>query len=149
METFTKDDLVYEYNWSKYEKDDPKISGMPDTSKFNRKEGWQTLYIINHLTNHLAWDVDSFGKKIEKLIHDRLPKEINNQKDTIKWIKDNWKNWELGYVAITKIIIFHLYPCCRCLLFVLTSSQSLALSQCGKPASFWQVEVLWGKVNRW
>ena len=35
METFTKDDLVYEYNWSKYEKDDPKISGMPDTSLLN------------------------------------------------------------------------------------------------------------------
>ncbi|MBM9511691.1 hypothetical protein [Desulfogranum marinum] len=92
METFTKDDLVYEYKWSHYEKDDPKISGIPDTSTFNRKEGWQTLYIINHLTNHLAWDVNSFGEKIEKMIHDQLPEEISNQKDTIQWIKENWAN---------------------------------------------------------
>ncbi len=48
METFTKDDLVYEYNWSLYENDDPKISGMPDSSTFNRTEGLQTLYIVNH-----------------------------------------------------------------------------------------------------
>lgn len=92
METFTKDDLVYEYKWSHYEKDDPKISGIPDASTFNRKEGWQTLYIINHLTNHLAWDVNSFGEKIEKMIHDHLPEEISTQKETIQWIKDNWTN---------------------------------------------------------
>lgn len=91
METFTNKDLVYTYTWSDYAEDDPRVSGIPDTTPFNRKEGWQVLYIINHLTDHLAWDVDSFGKKIEKMIHDRLPQEISNQKDTIQWIKDNWK----------------------------------------------------------
>lgn len=92
METFTKDDLVYEYRWTHYEKDDPRIFGIPDTSNFDRKEGWQTLYIINHLADHLAWDVDSFGKKIEKMIHERLPEEVSSQQDTIQWIKDNWAN---------------------------------------------------------
>ena len=91
METFGKDDLVYEYRWSEYEKDDPLVSGVPDTTTFDRKEGWQVLYVINHLTNHLAWDVGSFGKKIEKLIHDRLPEDIISQKDTIEWIKEHWK----------------------------------------------------------
>jgi hypothetical protein len=45
METYKKNDLVYEYKWSHYEKDDPRISVMPDATEFNRKEGWESLYI--------------------------------------------------------------------------------------------------------
>ena len=92
MDTFTKENLKYEYNWSRYEKDDPRISGIPDATVFNRKEGEEVFYIINHLTEHVAWDVGNFWSKIEQLIHDRLPDEITNQKDAIKWIRENWKN---------------------------------------------------------
>jgi len=92
MDTFEKSDLVYEYNWSQYEKDDPRISGMLDTTEFNRKEGGEVLYIIKYLTDHIAYGVENFGNKMEKLVHDRLPVKIKNQKDTIKWIKDHWKN---------------------------------------------------------
>ena len=48
--------------------------------------------MINYLTDHLAYGVDSFGHRIEKLIHDQLPEEITRQHDTIAWIKNNWKN---------------------------------------------------------
>jgi len=92
MERFEKTNLVYEYNWSDYEKDDPRISGIPDETEFNRKEGWEVLYIINQLTDHLAWAVETLGNRLEIFIHDRLPVEIKNQKDTIQWIKDNWRN---------------------------------------------------------
>ena len=92
MDTFTKENLKYEYNWSHYEKDDPRISGIPDATEFNRKEGEEVFYIINHLTDHVAWDVGSFGSKVEHLIHDRLPEVITNQKDVIQWIRENWKN---------------------------------------------------------
>ena len=92
METFKKSDLVYTYNWTQYDIDDPRVSGTPDTTVFNRKEGLEILYIINCLTDHLAYGVDSFGHRIEKLIHDQLPEEITSQHDTIAWIKNNWKN---------------------------------------------------------
>lgn len=92
MESFTKSDLLYEYEWSEYDKEDPRVSGLPDDTAFNRKEGWETLYIINYLTDHLAYGVDSFGTRIEKMIHDRLPEEITTQRDAIQWIKDNWKH---------------------------------------------------------
>ena len=95
MDSFEKSGLVYEYNWSQYQKDDPRVSGIPDTTEFNRKEGLEVLYIIRQLSDHLAYGVDSFGHKVEKFIHDRLPVEIKNQIDTIKWIKDNWKNFTL------------------------------------------------------
>lgn len=92
MDTFTKENMMYEYNWSRYEKDDPRISGIPDVTEFNRKEGEEVFYIISHLTDHVAWDVGSFGSKVEQLIHNQLPEEIANQKDTVKWIRENWKN---------------------------------------------------------
>jgi len=93
MDTFEIPDLVYEYSWSQYEKDDPRISGIPDTTEFNRKEGREALYIIKYLTDHVGWGVESFGHKMEFLIHNKLPLEIKNQKDTIKWIENNWNNF--------------------------------------------------------
>ncbi|WP_028317849.1 hypothetical protein [Desulfobulbus elongatus] len=96
MESFNKSNLVYTYNWALYEKDDPRISGIPDATAFNRKEGQEVLYIINCLTDHLAYGVDSFGNKIEKLLHDRLPEEIDTQGDTIAWIKKNWTKFTVG-----------------------------------------------------
>lgn len=92
MDTFEKSALVFEYKWSQYEKNDPRISGIPDNTEFNRNEGWEVLYIIKSLTDHLAYGVESFGNKMEEFIHSRLPLEIRSQQDTIKWIKDNWKN---------------------------------------------------------
>ena len=93
MDTFEIPDLVYEYSWSQYKEDDPRISGIPDTTEFNRKEGREVLYIIKYLTVHVAWGVESFGNKMEKLIHNQLPLEIKNQQDTIKWIEDNWNKF--------------------------------------------------------
>lgn len=92
MDTFRKEDLMYDYVWSRYEKDDPRITGVPDTTEFNRTEGEEVLYIISSLTDHVAWGVEGFGSKVEKMIHDHLPEDIKNQKQTVRWIKDNWKN---------------------------------------------------------
>lgn len=92
MDTFEKFGLMHAYDWSQYEKDDPRIHGIPDTTEFNRKEGWQVLYIIRYLADHLAYGVESFGQKVETLIHDRLPLEIKTQQDTIQWIRANWKH---------------------------------------------------------
>jgi hypothetical protein len=92
MDTLRKEDLAYTYTWSRYEKDDPKISGIPDATPFNRKEGYEVLYLINNLADHLAWSVESFGNKVEKMIHDRLPEDITTQQETVSWIKENWKN---------------------------------------------------------
>jgi hypothetical protein len=38
MDTFRIEDLIYEYTWSPYEKDDPRISGIPDTMKLTEKK---------------------------------------------------------------------------------------------------------------
>ncbi|MDD2466425.1 MAG: hypothetical protein PHI97_20690 [Desulfobulbus sp.] len=95
MDAFCKEDLVYEYSWSKYDPKDPKVSGVPDTTEFNKNEGEQVAYLINYLTEHLAWSVEEFGAKVEKLIHERLPEKKISQTETIHWIKENWKTLAL------------------------------------------------------
>jgi len=92
MDTFRKEDLISAYAWSRYEHDDPRITGIPDTTEFNRQEGEEVLFIIRSLTDHVAWGVEGFGTKVEKMIHDRLPEEIHTQEETIRWIKEHWKD---------------------------------------------------------
>ena len=91
MDTFRKENLVFKYTWSPYEKDDPRVSGIPDNTKFDRKEGQEVLYIISSLTDHVAWGVEGFGERAEKLIHEQLPEGITTQSEVIRWIKANWK----------------------------------------------------------
>ncbi|MGD9947869.1 MAG: hypothetical protein AB7U29_05245 [Desulfobulbus sp.] len=91
MDTFSKKDLIFDYSWSEYDKNDPKVSGVPDTTVFNKNEGEEVVYLINYLSEHLAWSVEEFGARVEKMLHEHLPKGAISQKDTIGWIKENWK----------------------------------------------------------
>lgn len=91
METYLKSALRYSYNWSGYEENDPRISGLPDATPFNRHEGEEVLYLIHCLTNHLAYGVENFGDKIERMIHQDLPETITSQAEAIHWIKANWR----------------------------------------------------------
>lgn len=91
MDTIRKEDLIYTYSWSSYDQDDPRVSGIPDATAFNRHEGQEILYLINYLTDHVAWGVESFGSKMEQLIHDQLPEESTSQQETIQWIREHWQ----------------------------------------------------------
>ncbi|MDR2550153.1 MAG: hypothetical protein LBD10_08155 [Desulfobulbus sp.] len=95
METFEKSDLAYEYDWSRYERDDSRISGSPDTTAFNRKEGREMLYLINQLASHLAYGVDGFGNRVEKLLHDHLPTEIRSQHEVMRWLRIHWRSFSV------------------------------------------------------
>lgn len=91
MDTFSKQDLQYDYIWSHYDQDDPRVSGIPDSTLFNKKQGEEVVFLVNYLTEHLAWSVEEFGAKVEKLIRDHLPTEDMSQKEVLEWIKKNWK----------------------------------------------------------
>ena len=91
MDTIEKSNLLYEYTWSVYKEDDPRIHGLADATKFDRKEGYEVLYIIRQFTDHLGCELTDFRHRVEKLIHDQLPEDIQTQKDTIHWIHENWK----------------------------------------------------------
>lgn len=90
MDTFEKSNLRYDYTWSQYDAEDPRVFGPLDNTTFNRQEGEEVYYLIKTLTEHVAWDVGSFGHKIEALIRHHLPGEITTQKEVMAWIRRHW-----------------------------------------------------------
>jgi hypothetical protein len=93
MALISKSDLVYQdYSWSTYEDDDPKVTGEPDSTLLNRKEGYEILYFINKLAEIHKLKEKSSGKKIEKMIREKVPTNLRSQSKIKEWIEKNWNN---------------------------------------------------------
>lgn len=92
MILFSRRNLHYsDYKWSIYPANDPHVNGKPDETSFNKDEGNEVVYLINKLM--ILWDYRfaNTGNKMEKLIHDKLPENVIQQKDVLTWIKENLK----------------------------------------------------------
>ena len=85
----TRSDLKFEYTWTAYPSDDPKISGHPDDTLFNRQQGYEVLYLINKLLELWNWNQKESGLRIEKLIKTDLPGNIRSQKNMKEWLSKN------------------------------------------------------------
>lgn len=91
MAKLSKSDLQYDdYSWKAYRGDDPKVTGKPDSTLFNRKEGYEVLYLINKMIENEGYNkIKVLG--IEKLIHEDLPGSIRSQEKVYSWIKEQAK----------------------------------------------------------
>ena len=83
MNLLVKSDLEYTYSWTAIDGDDPKISGIPDNTLFNRNEGYEDLYLINKFANIHSLNQKKSGKKIEKMI-----KKYDSYIDILKTIQN-------------------------------------------------------------
>lgn len=91
MALMAKSDLYYtDYKWTAYGGDDPKITGKPDNTLFNRHEGYEVLYLINSFSEKHAFKQKEYGTKIEKMIRNELPSDIRGQEKVVSWIENNW-----------------------------------------------------------
>ena len=85
----TKKDLQYEYSWSVYKDDDPKVSGKPDNTLLNREEGYEMLYFINKFMQiHNLTSIET-ANKIEVMIKEFLPSDIRSQENIKVWLEEN------------------------------------------------------------
>ena len=92
MSLIDKSDLKYkDYTWTTYSHDNPKISGKPDSTLLNRKEGYEILYFINKLSEIHNFKVKSSGIKIENMIRNQVPSNLHSQENVKRWIETNWK----------------------------------------------------------
>lgn len=91
MPLIKKSDLHYEYSWEAIPGDDPRVTGSPDRTRFSRNEGYEVLYLINALSEEWDFKRVESGLKIELLINDHLPSNIQSQDKVKQWIYDNWK----------------------------------------------------------
>lgn len=92
MALITKSDLYYDdYSWSTYSNDDPKITGEPDSTLLNRKEGYEILYFMNKLIEIHELKSKSSTLKIENMIRNEVPSNLHIQENIKRWIENNWK----------------------------------------------------------
>lgn len=88
MNDFKRGDLVYkDYSWTAIDGDDPKISGEPDSTMFNRHEGYEVLYLINKCMDTWGLTGVSKSQKLERLIREELPSDVRSQKNVQEWLK--------------------------------------------------------------
>lgn len=81
---------MYTYSWTAIPGDDPRITGEPDSTMFNRHEGYEVLYMINKCME--KWNLSSVadGEKIERLIKEKLPSDVRSQKNVFEWLDKNY-----------------------------------------------------------
>lgn len=90
MTYFTKNDMYFqEYSWTVYADDNPKITGAPDNTLLNRKEGYEILYFVNKFAEFLPIPSISQCQKIERMIQ-LVPSDIRTQAEIFKWIREMW-----------------------------------------------------------
>jgi hypothetical protein len=83
----SKSDLLYkDYSWTAIQGDNPKITGVPDSTLFNRHEGYEVLYLINHFALRNMGDAN----KLEKMIKNELPSDVRSQANVKNWLTENW-----------------------------------------------------------
>lgn len=92
--SFTKTNMLYNhYSWTAMQGDNPKITGLPDSTLFNRNEGYEVLYLTNKIMDSQSWVKVATGQKIEKMIKTGLPSDIRGQKNVVDWVIKNWEKY--------------------------------------------------------
>lgn len=90
MSSFGKSDLKYKYTWTTTGGDNPKLVGEPDSSLFNRNEGYEVLYLLNKFMEKHNLKQKSSFLKAERMINEDLPSNVRSQANVMKWLEDNW-----------------------------------------------------------
>ena len=93
MYLFTTADMQFDYLWTQFPENDPRISGAPDKTRFNRNEGHEMLYLINQLAQ--LWHLRQICSclKIERMLKEALPERLVKQEIVMEWIRKNWDRY--------------------------------------------------------
>ena len=96
MPLMQRDDLQFadKYSWTALADDNPKITGEPDSTLFNRKEGYEVLALINRFLAKYKFRQKTSGQKVERLISKHLPSALKSQKHVEDWLVANWEEYE-------------------------------------------------------
>jgi hypothetical protein len=93
MALFNISDMQYrDYQWTAYPNDNPRVTGKPDSTRFNRHEGYEVLYLINALAEEWNFKNVASCLKMEKMIRVKLPSDAIMQVNVKEWIRQNWNS---------------------------------------------------------
>lgn len=82
-----------QYRWTPRPDHDPKLTGEPDSTLFNRKEGFEVLALINRFMVKYKFRQISSGQKVERLIKEHLPIALKTQRHVEDWLVVNWEEY--------------------------------------------------------
>jgi len=85
-----KSDMQFSYPASAAGDDDPKKRGHPDRDLLNRNEWYEVLYFCNRTSKGNL----GTAQKSERLIRNHLPGNVRGQSNVLKWLQDNWNNFD-------------------------------------------------------
>ena len=92
MALITTQELYYkDYLWTVCPNDSPKITGEPDSTLLNRKEGYEVIYFINKFCQIYSLTKKASATKVERMIRAEVPGEYRSQENIKEWIVNNWK----------------------------------------------------------
>ena len=89
MNQINRDNLKYSYNWRPIPEDDPRISGEPDSTLFNRHEGLEILFIINKYKEKYGLGDLSQCESLERIIKEVVPRNNRSQIHVFEWLEHN------------------------------------------------------------
>ncbi|MBW4359352.1 hypothetical protein [Flavobacterium taihuense] len=93
MALFNKSDMQYDdYQWTAYPNDNPRVTGKPDSTRFNRHEGYEVLYLINALAEEWEFKNVASCLKMETMIREKLPSDTIMQTKVKEWIIKYWNS---------------------------------------------------------
>ncbi|MGL1902126.1 MAG: hypothetical protein OCC49_08325 [Fibrobacterales bacterium] len=94
MALIHKDELTYnDYSWTIYRGDDPRVTGVPDDTLFTPTEGHELLYLINKMAKINNFKKLFSGLKVERMVRQSLPEEIETQLEVMQWVGKNWNSF--------------------------------------------------------
>jgi hypothetical protein len=82
-----------QYRWTPLPENDPKLTGEPDSTLFNRKEGFEVLALINRFMTKYKFRQKTSGQKVERLIKEHLPIALKTQRHVEDWLVANWEEY--------------------------------------------------------
>jgi hypothetical protein len=81
----TAKQLLFTYSWSAVPPDNPRITGIPDSTFLNRHEGYEVLSFLNRHCKQTDQ-----AHKAERLIRNKLPSDIRSHSNVLDWLQRNW-----------------------------------------------------------
>lgn len=101
MTTFiTANDLQYNYAKTAIPPDDPRRTGVPDSTLLNRGEQYEMLDFLNRFATNTFYPGTGarFGKaealKAERLIQTVLPGNLRSHAHVTQWLLANWNSYK-------------------------------------------------------
>jgi hypothetical protein len=86
MSVIRKDQLQYSYQWSAVRPDDPRVTGVPDSTELNRHEGYEVLAFLNRVCREGL----NQALKAERMIKLHLPGNLRSHAHVLSWLQANW-----------------------------------------------------------